>query len=419
MSGFKKTKKSLRQSPIQKDLELDLGSRRNHEISCFRVLVLLSGNNHTNPNLCFYQRERCVFRHGLGVALFVSPPSAFDANSHILTNNTMSQSSGVWVPTLSRSALFLLLACLHFLPTQSAVLVQSGNLTLNTLSDMPANFGPSVPPEGVVGLLLLAAPDDEACEPLNTPQAGKKQPWIALIARSHDRDGCTFDVKVRNAAAAGAVAAIVHDDTTEALLIMAKPPRHPHPSIPAVFISVESGLLLRKLMNAEKIHVIITPLADVLWVSMLLSACAGALAVSLLLGAFWWVRRPILMVEGRRGFHRSHGAPRIVMTSEQLRALPTILHGDPALPCLAPLESPAAASSVANSTVESCVVCLERYQVGEKLRVLPCNHRYHAACIDQVREQMIHAKINNQSCSFGERLVLHSRFDQAHCHSNI
>mmetsp|Transcript_27801 Transcript_27801/g.62743 ORF Transcript_27801/g.62743 Transcript_27801/m.62743 type:complete len:292 (+) Transcript_27801:66-941(+) len=30
-----------------------------------------------------------------------------------------------------------------------------------------------------------------------------------------------------------------------------------------------------------------------------------------------------------------------------------------------------------------CVVCLEQFKSGEKLRMLPCLHRYHASCVDQ------------------------------------
>ena len=28
-------------------------------------------------------------------------------------------------------------------------------------------------------------------------------------------------------------------------------------------------------------------------------------------------------------------------------------------------------------------VCIEEYKVGETVRILPCNHRFHKACIDQ------------------------------------
>ncbi|KAL2491644.1 RING-type domain-containing protein [Abeliophyllum distichum] len=34
------------------------------------------------------------------------------------------------------------------------------------------------------------------------------------------------------------------------------------------------------------------------------------------------------------------------------------------------------------STSSTCAVCFEDYNVGEKLRVLPCHHKFHASCVD-------------------------------------
>ena len=36
-------------------------------------------------------------------------------------------------------------------------LLQTGNYSLDELPDLPAAFGPSVPPEGVSGLLMVRA----------------------------------------------------------------------------------------------------------------------------------------------------------------------------------------------------------------------------------------------------------------------
>lgn len=31
---------------------------------------------------------------------------------------------------------------------------------------------------------------------------------------------------------------------------------------------------------------------------------------------------------------------------------------------------------------DSCAICLEDYQSGNELRLLPCNHQFHTACVD-------------------------------------
>jgi E3 ubiquitin-protein ligase RNF13 len=64
------------------------------------------------------------------------------------------------------------------------------------MPDLPADFGPDLPDEGVEGLLRMASPED-ACLPFTF--SDWTTPWIALISRQqplHTTLNCTFDIKV-------------------------------------------------------------------------------------------------------------------------------------------------------------------------------------------------------------------------------
>lgn len=124
--------------------------------------------------------------------------------------------------------------------------------------------------------------------------------------------------QVHHAEQAGAVGAIVYDDVYEALIIMSKPRDHEDPGIPAVFVAQKTGIMVKKLMSPGATIVRITPvrctplelyrcaslegavfiiwdavalqIADAVWMSMLLSAFAGVLAVTVVVATFYFIR---------------------------------------------------------------------------------------------------------------------------------
>ncbi|KIZ01893.1 hypothetical protein MNEG_6073 [Monoraphidium neglectum] len=132
------------------------------------------------------------------------------------------------------------------------------DFTFDPFPDLPADFGPEIPDDGVDGLLLMADPED-ACGQFTFTE--RRETWVALIARAQrpHPTNCTFDVKVRNAERAGAAAAIVFDDAYEALIIMSKPLGNPDPGIPSVFVSAKAGLVMRKLLVPGQTRVRLTP----------------------------------------------------------------------------------------------------------------------------------------------------------------
>jgi E3 ubiquitin-protein ligase RNF13 len=301
----------------------------------------------------------------------------------------------------------LLLSCQI---ASATVVVQIDSFTFDALSDVPASFGPEIPTEGLSGLLVIAEPAS-ACSPLKIPDFIEElsQPWVALISRSQgESDDCTFDVKVRNAENAGAAAAIVYDDIYENLIIMAKPASHPDPTISSVFISQKSGMLLQKLYAPGYTQVYISAMSDMVWMSMIISTLAGFFAVSVVVTAFYLARRPVAGMEGdddeEEGVGAGGGASgtrprrRQGLNAEQLRLLPVIVHqaedassgNDESSSSPTVTRAAATASSgapgdwhTAGDTKRVCAICLELYEPNDKLRLLPCQHRYHKECVDQ------------------------------------
>jgi E3 ubiquitin-protein ligase RNF13 len=317
---------------------------------------------------------------------------------------------------------------------EATVLLRTGNYSYQAIQDIPAQFGPRIPQQGLSGIVKVVKPLD-ACSPLSSPKGqvslgagdhgpirvknGKKKnmgssheyiesdlPWIALISRSrHDKKSsrCTFDIKVRNAEEAGAVAALVYDDLYEGLIIMSKSAENEEPRIPSVFVSKESGQLLKTLAQSgqRQVQVILTPLSDVVWISMFMSVMAGIFALSIVMSALCLVRQNTDTyqwgvgggVERESDQMPSHSRP---LTKRQLNRLKTLIFGientdssnrpniltGESNDCVEVAQSDGGAHQNGDSS-SMCAICLDQYCSGDKLRELPCSHRFHRNCIDE------------------------------------
>ncbi|GFG34194.1 hypothetical protein Cfor_08171 [Coptotermes formosanus] len=218
--------------------------------------------------------------------------------------------------------------------------------------DVPAEFGDALPVEGLKGLVVMANPED-ACSSIDQPPnnyTNNLGSWIVLIRRY----GCSFEQKVRAAQQANYSAAIVHNvNSSELEPMSAKDPEDIF--IPSVFVGEDAGLILKAnyqyksncfvIINDElpfniNIHLLL-PFAIVVGI------CFFILLVFVV----------VKFIKDRRQ-QRRHRLP-----SSSLRKIPTakFSKGDP---------------------YETCAICLEDYQEGEKLRILPCSHAYHSKCID-------------------------------------
>ncbi|KAH6834112.1 Protease-associated RING/U-box zinc finger family protein [Perilla frutescens var. hirtella] len=239
------------------------------------------------------------------------------------------------------------------------VVLIGNNITLS-FEDIEANFAPSVKGSGICGTLYVAEPLD-ACSSLTNeivPVVNDTKSSFVLIVRG----GCSFDEKVRRAQAAGFQAAIVYDSENGDLVAMAG--NSAGIKIYAVFVSKACAQTLTKYANASDADVWIVPsFEDSAWSIMAISFIS-LLAMSAVLATCFFVRRHRIRRERPQAprVREFHG-----MSSRLVKAMPSLVF-------TAVLED--------NCTSATCAICLEDYNLGEKLRILPCRHKFHAICVD-------------------------------------
>lgn len=245
-----------------------------------------------------------------------------------------------------------------FLRFAAANVVLVGRNISKSFADVDATFTPPIRESGEPGFLHLAEPID-ACARLKTTVANGSASKFVLIIRG----GCSFHDKVKNAQSAGFKAAIVYDDKyTGGLVTMAG--KSEGISIHAVFISKVSGEELKKYANHTDVELWIIPYFEnspwAIWAISFISL----LALSAVLAACFFVRR-------RRIRHLRRGVSQVPafhgMSKRLVEVMPSQLFSK---------------ALQGDSTSKACAICLEDYRIGEKLRILPCNHRFHASCVD-------------------------------------
>jgi len=253
--------------------------------------------------------------------------------------------------------------------------------TGDLINDEPAAFGDEFPDNGFAGWLMVADPP-EACEELrnvipNPPPPNDEYNWILLIVRGGP-NGCQFSDKVLRAQEKGFGAAIVYDNQKESkLLQMSGGTNGSKVLIPSVFVSMEDGILLGKFYSSNdttgryviqikeqnvNLKVFLWPFVIVLGVCLIISV--GFLLVKVAIDA------------NRRQRSR--------LSSKHLKKIPIKRYkkGD---------------------YYDTCAICLEEYEDKEKIRVLPCDHVYHAKCIDPWLTK------NKKTCPVCKRRVIPRR----------
>ncbi|KAJ6798327.1 receptor homology region, transmembrane domain- and RING domain-containing protein 1-like isoform X1 [Iris pallida] len=255
----------------------------------------------------------------------------------------------------------VMLACFLL---STAVELAAGNVVLIgknvslSFDSVEANFAPAIKESGESGVLYLAEPLDACTLLQNKVVTGSDSPFVLIV-----RGGCSFDEKVRRAQKAGFKAAIVYNNEDSGSLVAMSGTRggiHIH----AVFVSKFSGETLGKYVGCTDTKLWIIPTYEnSAWTIMAISFIS-LLAMSAVLATCFFVRRHRIRREQPRApnLREFHG-----MSRRLVKAMPSLIF-------TSVLED--------NCTSATCAICLEDYSYGEKLRILPCRHKFHAICVD-------------------------------------
>ncbi|KAG9320092.1 hypothetical protein KVV02_003904 [Mortierella alpina] len=230
-------------------------------------------------------------------------------------------------------------------------------VTNDTYIDRTAAFGPRIPDEGLyLNLIAVESLDSQeettACHRLSSgPQNAS---WVALVERGGD---CSFVDKVRNMQASGAKAVIVGDNQKSGLITMYAREDTSDVLIPSVFITQNHYRELQYLGMELGTGFLVQLLPDEMdWpvLDAIVFIILSPAFVVLFMFFLWKVRQ--------RQQRLADLAPPEVVSNLPIKVFYK--------------------AKVRDNEPLECVICLEEYQDEEELRVLPCRHEYHTACID-------------------------------------
>nr|XP_020454640.1 E3 ubiquitin-protein ligase RNF167-like [Monopterus albus] len=265
---------------------------------------------------------------------------------------------GVWGMGARLSVLVLVfISLLVPSPTHAYIYAHYSNMTTMLFEDLPALFGSPLPKDGLKGVLVLSHPLN-ACTAIDPPPPlppiydANTTKFIVLIKR-YD---CNFDIKVWHAQQAGYNAAIVHNVFSDILLNMnySNDTLAEEIGIPSVFTSYYASHILRSFIIPEQgAYVILKP-------DFSFPLSYYLIPFSVVVGIIIIVMCVVLItrcVQYRKRLRKNR------LSKEQLKRIPThkFKKGD---------------------DYDVCAICLDEYEEGDKLRILPCSHAYHCKCVD-------------------------------------
>ncbi|XP_057696250.1 E3 ubiquitin-protein ligase RNF13 [Corythoichthys intestinalis] len=245
-----------------------------------------------------------------------------------------------------------LFAFLNLLPVEADIAAYSFDNKTKNFDDLPSRFGYRLPSDGLKGFLIGARPAN-ACEPIEPPPRDNLTGvFIVLIKRFE----CNFDIKVLNAQKAGYKAAIVHNVDSDDLISMSSNDLDvmKQIDIPSVFVSEGTANSLKEEYLFDKGGRVILMPDFSLPLEFYLIPFLIIVGICLILIVVFMITK---FVQDR------HRARRSRLRKDQLKKLPIHKYkkGD---------------------IYDVCAICLDEYEEGDKLRVLPCSHAYHCKCVD-------------------------------------
>lgn len=252
---------------------------------------------------------------------------------------------------------FLVCLSLFSSPTWAYIYGHYSNTTSMLFEDLPALFGSRLPKEGLMGMLVVARPLN-ACLPIDPapplpPYFDPNNTKLIVLIR---RCNCNFDIKVLHAQQAGFDAAIVHNMYSDDLLNM----NYNNESIadeieiPSVFTSYYAAQVLERYFIPEKGAYVILKADFSFPLSYYLIPFCGVIGLILIVMC---VALIIRCVQYSKRMRKNR------LSKEQLKRIPTHVFSK-------------------GDDYDVCAICLDEYEDGDKLRVLPCSHAYHCKCVD-------------------------------------
>lgn len=259
--------------------------------------------------------------------------------------------------------IFLVISLLSLSTIDCAVIgsrIEDQTGIVQTFLSTKAAIGDSLSRKGEEGLLVLSSKGDNSlvdlendygCEPI-TPAPQRLisgYPWVLLIRRGN----CEFGEKLSNAEDAGYTLVIVYNNKNDDLMPMNG---DVDVRVKAVFVGLSTGetLIAKYLYSVnQRATVTLTPYYTLPW-HMYIIPFLIVISICFLLMFIFLVIKKVRRYQRRR---------RARLPTSKLKKLKVIIYTE-------------------SDNYDMCAICLDDFEEGDKLRILPCNHAYHTHCID-------------------------------------